>query len=60
MPFHASSGYKPPQKGQMPVSPCEFFWLFFSATLFNEIAAETNRYVSEKINKAMPLKKYSI
>jgi hypothetical protein len=28
--------------------------------LFDEIAAETNRYVSEKINKAMPLKKHSI
>jgi ribosomal protein S15P/S13E len=28
--------------------------------LFDEIAAETNRYVSEKINKAMPLKKRSI
>jgi hypothetical protein len=39
----------------MPVSPCVFFQLFFSATLFDEIAAETNRYVSEKINTAMPL-----
>jgi hypothetical protein len=28
--------------------------------LFDEIAAETNRYVSEKINKAMPLKTHSI
>jgi hypothetical protein len=44
----------------MPVSPCEFFWLFFSATLFDEIAAETNRYLGKKINKAMPLKKHSI
>jgi hypothetical protein len=58
IPFRASSGYKPPQNGQMPVSPCEFFRLLFSATLFDEIAAETNRYVSEKINKAMPLKKH--
>jgi hypothetical protein len=28
--------------------------------LFDEIAAETNRYVSEKINKAMALRKHSI
>jgi hypothetical protein len=32
----------------MPVSPCEFYRLFISATLFNEIAAKTNRYVREK------------
>jgi hypothetical protein len=37
-----------------------FFGNFFSLTLFDEIAAETNRYVSEKINKAMPLKKHFI
>jgi hypothetical protein len=60
IPFRASSGNKPPRNGQMPVSPREFFRLFFSASLFDEIAAETNRYVSEKINKAMPLKKHSI
>jgi hypothetical protein len=60
IPFHASSGYKPPRNGQMPVSPCEFFQLFFSATLFDKTAAETNRNVGEKINKAMPLKKHSI
>jgi hypothetical protein len=41
----------------MPVFPCEFFRLFFSATLFDDIAAETNRYIREKINKAIPLKK---
>jgi hypothetical protein len=29
IPFRASSGYKPPRNGQMPVSPCEFFRLFF-------------------------------
>jgi hypothetical protein len=57
IPFCASSGYKPPRNRQMPVSPCEFFQLFFSAISFDETAAETNRYVSEKINKAMPLKK---
>jgi hypothetical protein len=51
IPFRASLGYKPPRNGQMPVSPCEFFRLFFSATLFDEIAAEPDRYVSEKINK---------
>jgi hypothetical protein len=34
--------------------------LFFSETLLEEIAAETNRYVSKKINESMPLKKYSI
>jgi hypothetical protein len=32
----------------------------FSATLFNEIAAETNRHASEEINKSMPLGKHSI
>jgi hypothetical protein len=60
IPFRASSGYKPPRNRQMPIFPCEFFRLFFSATMFDEIAAETNRYVSEKINKAMPLKKHPI
>jgi hypothetical protein len=60
IPFRASSGKKTPRNGQMPVSACEFFRQFFSATLFDEIAAETNRYVCEKINKAMPLKKHSI
>jgi hypothetical protein len=57
IPFRASSGYKPPRNGQIPVSPCELFQLFFSATLFDDIAAETNRYLSEKINKAMLLKR---
>jgi hypothetical protein len=28
MPFCASFGYKPPQKGQTPVSPHDFFTLF--------------------------------
>jgi hypothetical protein len=37
----------------MPVSPHGIF----CATLFEEIAAETNRYISEKINEAMSLKK---
>jgi hypothetical protein len=28
IPFRASSGYKPPRNGQMPVSPCDFFGYF--------------------------------
>jgi hypothetical protein len=40
----------------MSVSPYELFLLYSSAALFNEMDAETSRYVSEKINKAMPLK----
>jgi hypothetical protein len=38
--FRASSGYKPPRSRQMPVSPDEIFMLYFSANLFEEIAAE--------------------
>jgi hypothetical protein len=30
--FHASSGYKPPENRQMPVSTHKFLMLFFSAT----------------------------
>jgi hypothetical protein len=41
----------------MPVSPNEFF---LSATLFKEKAAGTDRYVNEKTNEAMPLKKHLI
>jgi hypothetical protein len=44
----------------MPVSPHTHFSTIFSATLFEEIASETNRYVSEKINEAMSLKKHLI
>jgi hypothetical protein len=36
------------------------FSAIFSANLFEEIAAETNRYVSEKINGAVPLKEHFI
>jgi hypothetical protein len=36
------------------------FFAIFSATLFEEIAAETNRYISEEINEAMPLKEHSV
>jgi hypothetical protein len=32
----------------MPVSPEEFFMLYFSANLFEEIAAENNRYICKK------------
>lgn len=34
--------------------------LFFSQTLFQEIATETNRYVRQKIQKVTPLRKHSI
>jgi hypothetical protein len=43
IPFRALSVYKQPRNGQMPVSPHKV-----SAPLFEEIAAETNRYVSKK------------
>jgi hypothetical protein len=43
----ASPGYKPPQNGQMPISP-HVLYAIFSTTLFEVIAAETNRYVSKK------------
>jgi hypothetical protein len=46
--FRASSGYKPPQKRQIFVSLNKLLMLFFSANLFEETAAETNRYVSKK------------
>jgi hypothetical protein len=36
------------------------FMQIFSATLFEEIAAETNRCVNKKINESMRLKKHSI
>jgi hypothetical protein len=43
---------------------CLFLQTFFpaisNAILFEEIAAETDRYVSEKINEAMFFKKYLI
>jgi hypothetical protein len=58
--FHASSGYKLPQNRQMPVSPKEYSLVIFSAPLFKEITAETNRHVREKINEAMPLKEHLI
>jgi hypothetical protein len=35
----------------MPVSPDEFFMLYFNANLFEEIAAETNSYISKKNKK---------
>jgi hypothetical protein len=41
----------------MPISPRELLLLFFSATLFKEKAAETSRYVIEKMNEAMPFEK---
>jgi hypothetical protein len=33
----------------MPVSPDEFFKLYFSAYLFKEIAAENNRYIRKNL-----------
>jgi hypothetical protein len=39
----------------MPVSPNDFSAIF-SATLFEEIIAETNKHVSKRINEAMALK----
>jgi hypothetical protein len=58
--FHASSGYKLPQNGQMPVSPNESSLVIFSAPVFKEITAETNRHVSVKTYKAMPLEEHPI
>jgi hypothetical protein len=43
----ASFGYKPPQNGQMPASPHEFYAVF-GATLSEETASETDRYVRRK------------
>jgi hypothetical protein len=40
--------------------PKQIFSALFSAILFEEIAAETNMYVREKINEAMPSKIYLI
>jgi hypothetical protein len=37
--FRASSDYNPPQNGQMPVSPHDYY-ATFSAPLFEEMAAE--------------------
>jgi hypothetical protein len=34
--FHTSSGYKPPQNRQMPISTHEFYMLFFSATFLKK------------------------
>jgi hypothetical protein len=48
----------------LEVDKCLFlhtnFFRSISASLFEEIAAETSRYVSEKMNVAMPLKKVLI
>ncbi|KAJ4440826.1 hypothetical protein ANN_10672 [Periplaneta americana] len=44
IPFRGTAAYKPPQTGQKPDSPFLFFLLFFSQTLFQEIATETNRH----------------
>jgi hypothetical protein len=59
IPFCASSGCKSPWNGQMRFSR-QIDSAIFSATLFEDIAAETNRYLSEKINDAMPLKNHLI
>lgn len=53
------SGYKSPSNEKRS-TPLEFFQLFFTDSLLNEIVKETNRYAAEKIQKNMPLQKKSI
>jgi hypothetical protein len=51
IPFRATSGYKPHRNGKMPFSLHEFLCLFVVANLFEEIAAETNRYIKKMKEK---------
>jgi Transposase IS4 len=51
-------GYQVPQ--QRPVTELDFFQLFFTDELLQEIVVETNRYAAEKIHKETPLRKQSI
>lgn len=53
------SGFKPP-RGSMPESELEYFQLFFTDSLLQEIVNETNRYTKEKIQMNTPLLKKSI
>lgn len=60
LPFDTSKvGFIPPF-GERPSTPLDFFQMFFSISLFTEIARETNRYIREKIAKITPLQRYSI
>lgn len=54
-----NSGYKPPHH-MIPNTPLDYFQLFFTDELLNEIVKETNRYANEKIMKHTPLRKRSI
>lgn len=58
-PYTLLGGYKEPHVNK-PVSILDFFHLFFSEEILNEIVAETNRYAEEKINKQRPLRARSI
>lgn len=54
-----SDGYKPPI-GHKPTTPLEYFQLFFTDELMQEIVNETNRFAAEKIAKVTPLRKKSM
>jgi hypothetical protein len=49
MRFRASSSYKPPRSRKMPVSSDKFFMLYFNANLFEQTAAEANRYITKNL-----------
>lgn len=53
-------GFIPPPNQPRPTTPLQFFMMFFTFELFQEIANETNRYIKEKISKITPLRKNSI
>lgn len=57
--YNLDSGYKPPNNTN-PNTASEFFQLFFTDALLEEIVNETNRYAHEKIQKNTPLQKKSI
>lgn len=57
--YSLDSGYKPPA-GDKPENEIEFFQLFFTDQLLEEIIKETNRFAKEKIAANTPLQKKSV
>jgi hypothetical protein len=53
------NGFKPPV-GEKSQCPLDYFKLFFSDELINEIVNESNKYAREKILKNTPLQKRSM